>query len=114
MLKVRYNRRAVGDQYNMQYWGSQFDFIPKYSKIDPSKFYTVYCIESELDESEFNGHNYTDIIIVKTWILVESAAPAVGAVGVTQANPKAGLIAYLKPLLDSVQRKIDYTAATFA
>lgn len=114
VLKVRYNRRAVGDQYNMQYWGSQFDFIPKYSKIDPNKFYTVYCIESELDESEFNGHNYTDSIIVKTWILVEASAPAVGATGTTQANPKAGLIAYLKPLLDSVQRKIDYTAATFA
>lgn len=68
---IRWKRLAKQSFGNAQVWGSQFDYIVKPDWVDATKNYEVYCIESELDESLFNARNYTDVIKVRTYILVE-------------------------------------------
>ena len=114
---VRYKEDADFDVYTRQVWGSNFDLIQKYVPIDADKWYTSYIIESELHETEFNGHNYSvgEVITVRTILLVESAAPVKTAAtpGVTNASPKADLITYVTPILDTVVQKLGYSSFTF-
>lgn len=114
---VRYKEDADFDIYTRQVWGSNFDLIQKYVPIDANKWYTSYIFESELHETEFNGHSYSvgEVITVRTILLVESAAPVTTAAtpGVTGATSKASLITYVTPILDTVVQKLGYSAYTF-
>lgn len=117
IYQIRYNQDAAYDLYSRQVWGSNFDFIPKYTPITAGEWYTAYIFESELAEQEYNGQRYSvgEVIIVRTILLVESAAPVATAQtgGVTSATTKANLITYLAPILDSIAVKLGYSTYTF-
>lgn len=114
---VRYKEDAAFDIYSRQVWGSNFDLIQKYVPIDADKWYTSYIFESELHETEFNGHTYSvgEVITVRTILLVESAAPVATAAtpGVTNSTSRGDLTTYVKPILDTVVQKLGYSAYTF-
>jgi len=114
---IRYKQDAANDVYSRQNWGSNFDLIPKYNPITAGEWYTAYIFESELLEQEYNGQRYSvgEVIIVRTILLVESAAPVATAQtgGVTTATTQANLTTYLKPILDSIEVKLGYSAYTF-
>jgi len=117
IYQIRYNQDAANDVYSRQNWGSNFDLIPKYTPITAGEWYTAYIFESELLEQEYNGQRYSvgEVIIVRTILLVESAAPVATAQtgGVTTATTQANLTTYLKPILDSIEVKLGYSAYTF-
>lgn len=117
IYQIRYNQDAAYDVYSRQVWGSNFDFIPKYTPITAGEWYTAYVFESELAEQEYNGQRYSvgEVIIVRTILLVESAAPVATAQtgGVTGATTQANLTTYLKPILDSIAVKLGYSTYTF-
>lgn len=117
IYQIRYNQDAAYDLYSRQIWGSNFDFIPKYTPITAGEWYTAYIFESELAEQEYNGQRYSvgEVIIVRTILLVESAAPVATAQtgGVTSATTQANLTTYLKPILDSIAVKLGYSTYTF-
>ncbi len=114
---IRYNQDAAYDVYSRQVWGSNFDLIPKYNPVTLGDWYTAYIFESELLEQEYNGQRYSvgEVITVRTILLLTAAAPSsttqVG--GVTGSTTKANLTTYLKPILDSIEVKLGYSAYTF-
>ena len=113
--KIQYLKDAQGDQYSQQIWGGNFDFVPKYVPVTVGKFYTVYCFEHEQHEKEYNDQTYStgEVLVNKTYLLVESAAPAIATGGVTGATTRGNLTTYLKPILDLATQKLGFTSVTF-
>lgn len=115
VLKALFEEDAIHDQGNLPRWGSQLTTIPHYVPITDGKWYTMYMFEGELRETEYNAGSYTtgEVIITRTYLLVESAAPGIATGGITQVTTQAGLTTFLKPILELAPNKKGFTTATF-